>query len=119
MSTDEHETPVVLDDGAPTLDATDDPPVVARLVVEIRSDGTRTIARGAMEDRISGEQVSVEAKAGSPLELAGALARMLLSTPRLARRMIHTSDEGAAMGDEKPSLRKSLRRALGARRKRS
>src|SRR5205085_5408337 len=32
------------------LEAKREPPVVARLVVEIRSDGSHTIARGAAED---------------------------------------------------------------------
>jgi hypothetical protein len=51
------------------------------MVVEIRSDGTRTIARGAVEDRLSDQQVAVEARADSPLELSRALAKMLLSAP--------------------------------------
>jgi hypothetical protein len=68
-------------DSGELADLADEPPVVARLVVEIRSDGTRTIARGAVEDRLHGEQVAVEASAGSPLELSRALAKMLLSMP--------------------------------------
>ncbi|MEZ4452717.1 MAG: hypothetical protein R3B09_24870 [Nannocystaceae bacterium] len=64
--------------------ATPEPPVVARMVIELRSDGTTTIARGAIEDTVRGETVAVEAKVGSPLELPGALAKMLLSTPALA-----------------------------------
>ena len=59
----------------------DEPPVVARLMVEIRSDGSRTIARGALQDELSGEQVAIEAKGNSPLELAGQLAKSLLTTP--------------------------------------
>jgi hypothetical protein len=58
-------------------------PVVARLVVELRSDGVRTIARGAMVDAESGEQVGVEIRAGSVLELAGSLAKSLMSLPLL------------------------------------
>ena len=50
----------------------DELPVVARLVVEIRSDGRRTVARGAMEDVASGQTVAVEARADSPLQLAAA-----------------------------------------------
>lgn len=63
----------------------DEPPVVARLVVEIRSDGSRTIARGALEDVQHGDRVSVEARGSTPLSLAMGLVRSLLSTPMLAR----------------------------------
>lgn len=70
----------------------EEPPVVARLMVEIRSDGSRTIARGALKDELSGEQVSLEARGSSPLQLAAQLARSLLTTPlaagQLARAMI-------------------------------
>jgi hypothetical protein len=62
-----------------------EPPVVARLVVEIRSDGSRTIARGAMEDVQTGQSVAVEAKGNSPLQLAVAMARSMFKTPALAR----------------------------------
>lgn len=62
-----------------------EPPVVARLVVEIRSDGSRTIARGAMEDRGSGQTVAIEARGDSPLELALALARTMFRAPSIAR----------------------------------
>lgn len=61
-----------------------EPPVVARLVVEIRSDGSRTIARGALKDELSGEQVALEAKGSSPIQLAAQLARNLLTTPLAA-----------------------------------
>lgn len=64
----------------------DDLPVVARLVVEIRSDGSRTIARGAVEDAQRGERVAVEARGDSPLQLAIALARSLTQLPRLTAR---------------------------------
>jgi hypothetical protein len=60
-------------------------PVVARLVVEIRSDGRRTIARGALEDMVQGQSVAVEARGDSPLSLALGLARSILSLPMLAR----------------------------------
>ena len=68
------------------LERTDEPPVVARLVVEIRSDGTRTIARGAIEDAQLGERVAIEARGDSPIQLAIALARALTQLPRLAAR---------------------------------
>jgi hypothetical protein len=65
----------------------DEPPVVARLVVEIRSDGRHTIARGGMEDAVTGQRVAVEAEGDSPLQLALALARSMMSTPLLARKV--------------------------------
>jgi uncharacterized protein YicC (UPF0701 family) len=83
----------------------DDPPVVARLIVEIRSDGTRTVARGALKDELSGEQVAIVARGDSPLELAAQLARALVTTPfsagQIAKSMLHTrlnsrrSDKGS------------------------
>lgn len=63
----------------------EEPPVVARLVVEIRSDGTRTIARGAMEDLISNERVKVEVEGTTPLALARSLAQAIFKAPALAR----------------------------------
>jgi hypothetical protein len=68
------------------LQQTSDPPVVARLVVEIRSDGSRTIARGALEDAQRGERVAIEARGDSPVQLAIALARSLTQLPRLSAR---------------------------------
>jgi hypothetical protein len=63
----------------------EEPPVVARLMVEIRSDGSYTVARGAMEDALSGQKVAVEATGSTPLALALSLAKSLASTPWLAR----------------------------------
>lgn len=63
-----------------------EPPVVARLIVEIRSDGSRTIARGAIEDLHSGVRTAIEARGDSPLQLALALARSLTQLPRLGAR---------------------------------
>ena len=63
-----------------------EPPVIARLVVEIRSDGTRTIARGALEDVQRGERTAIEARGDSPIQLAIALARTLTQLPRWAAR---------------------------------
>lgn len=75
-------------------------PVVARLIVEIRSDGSRTLARGALEDLLTGEKVAVEAKGGSPAQLAASLATSLLTTPfalgraagALVRRRLRRAD---------------------------
>lgn len=63
-----------------------EPPVVARLVVEIRSDGSRTIARGAIEDVTSGQRTTLEARGDSPIQLAIALARTLTQLPRIGAR---------------------------------
>jgi hypothetical protein len=66
----------------------DELPVVARMVVEIRSDGTRTVARGALDDRVSGQQVAMRFDAGSPLSLAKSLAKAILSVPSMARSSV-------------------------------
>lgn len=75
----------IVDPGEEPIAPVDELPVVARLVVEIRSDGRRTIARGAMEDIKSGQKVAIEAKGSSPLELALALAKTMLAAPALVR----------------------------------
>jgi hypothetical protein len=62
-----------------------EPPIVARLVIEIRSDGRRTIARGAMEDAVLGQKVAVEAHGTTPLSLAWSLAKSLTRLPSFAR----------------------------------
>jgi hypothetical protein len=61
-----------------------EPPVVARLVVEIRSDGSRTIARGAMEDVATGQSVAIEAKGTTPIALALELAKSMFKGRTLA-----------------------------------
>jgi len=63
----------------------EDLPVVARLVVEVRSDGSRTIARGALEDASQGVRVGIEAKGDTPLELAAALTKSMFQLPLLRR----------------------------------
>lgn len=74
------------------------PPVVARMVVEIRSDGRRTIARGAIEDRILGETVQVRVDGATPLSLARELAMSLLKTPVFAKKAIATLLAGRLRG---------------------
>jgi hypothetical protein len=71
---------------APPADLCGEPPVVARLIVEIRSDGSRTIARGAMEDLATGARTTVEARGDSPFQLAIALGRALTQLPRMGAR---------------------------------
>jgi hypothetical protein len=62
-------------------------PVVARLIVEVRSDGTRTVARGAMEDAASGTRAAIEAAGSTPLELALTLAKSIMSAPWFGRQL--------------------------------
>lgn len=110
-------TPVEIVDADEALGlelAEDKPPLVARLIVEIRSDGTRTIARGGMEDRISGESVTVEASADSPIELAVALAKMIWRTPSIgALALARSQDEGR--GPKRGRKRRALARAIKRR----
>jgi hypothetical protein len=57
-------------------------PVVARLVVEIRSDGTTTIARAGLSDDTTGTTV-LEARGSTPLALALDLARHIVGLTKL------------------------------------
>jgi hypothetical protein len=59
----------------------DEPPVVAQLMVEIRSDGSRTIARGALNDLRTGETAQVHAEGKTPGDLMISLAGSLLALP--------------------------------------
>jgi len=70
---------------AAELASADEPPVVARLVVEIRSDGSRTIARGAFEDGRLGERTSIEVEGATPSQLALSLVKALFQAPAFAR----------------------------------
>ena len=72
---------------APIAHPDDDLPVVARLMVEIRSDGRRTVARGAVENAATGERVAIEARGDSPIQLAMALAKSLWQPVLGARSM--------------------------------
>lgn len=97
------------------LDAADEElPVVARMVVEIRSDGSRTIARGAIEDRLGDQTVGVEARADSPLELSRALAKMVLSAP-FAALLGRAKGEAARRETGVLATVGALRRRLGRR----
>ena len=58
-----------------------EPPVVAQLMIEIRSDGSRTIARGALNDLRNGESAQLHAQGRSPSELMLSLASSLLALP--------------------------------------
>lgn len=74
-------------------------PVVARLVVEIRSDGRRTIARGAMEDP-QGQRVAVEARGTTPWMLAKQLAGALWKLPRLSGASLRARLPGGRRGSD-------------------
>ena len=65
-----------------------EPPVVARLVVEIRSDGSRTIARGAVDDLMNDQRVAIVAEGTTPMALALSLAKSLFQVPALGKGMI-------------------------------
>lgn len=89
-------------------------PVVARLVVEIRSDGSRTVARGGLESvgaEGQVERVAIDARADSPLALVRELTRALAEVPRLAWR----ARRGAPHGPGTPSLRQRVRGLLSRR----
>lgn len=57
---------------------------MARMVVEIRSDGSRTIARGAAEDPTTGEKVALRVDGTTPLQLALSLMKTLSQLPAMA-----------------------------------
>jgi hypothetical protein len=63
-------------------------------MIEIRSDGSQTIARGAMEDAATGERVSVEAHGTTPAQLAASLAKALIATPLMATTAVRAVLEG-------------------------
>jgi len=87
------------------------------LVVEIRSDGSRTVARGALEDTVSGQDVAIAVEAESPVALLGKLTRSLVSLPSQLRPAREELPEAQAF--VRPSLRdigRRLRRRITRRR---
>lgn len=81
----------------------EEPPVVARLMVEIRSDGTQTIARGAIEEMATGERVAVEARGTTPAQLAGSLAKTIFATPFLATAAVRAILDARPGAGRKPN----------------
>ncbi len=75
---------------ATDLASADEPPVVARLVVEIRSDGSRTVARGLLEAPEFGERTSLEVKAATPFQLVLSLVKALFHVPAFASSVVQT-----------------------------
>lgn len=59
----------------------DEPPVVAQLMIEIRSDGSRTIARGALNDLRTNESARIHAEGRTPADLMLSLASSLIALP--------------------------------------
>jgi hypothetical protein len=96
-----------------------EPPVVARLVVEIRSDGKRTVARGALEDARLGERASIEVDAGTPYQLVLSLMRALFQMPAFAGSVAHALLPGRAKARATDSRREvDNLRERGSRRRR-
>ena len=60
--------------------ATREPPIVARCVVEVRSDGSLSIARGVFE--VENERVVLEGIGNTPKELVSMLARAAFDQAR-------------------------------------
>jgi len=92
------------------------PPVVARLVVEIRSDGSRTLARGALEDAVTGQDVAVAVEAESPAALLGKLTRSLVALPGMLRSPRAALTEAEAEPVSLRSLGRRIRRRITRRR---
>ena len=86
---DDRPSPLVPVSSGPSSSTDDDDlPVVARMVVEIRSDGSRTIARGAAEDGATGEKVALRVEGTTPLVLALSLVKNMTQIPSLARAAV-------------------------------
>lgn len=83
-----------MSDALDRKDADEALPVVARLVIEIRSDGSRTVARGALEGTNQSERVAIEARGASPAELAAQLLRALIASPVQAALARMTGPKG-------------------------
>ena len=89
-------------DGSTLANEGPEPPIVARLVVEIRSDGSRTIARGALEDALTDQKIAIKAEGTTPAQLASSLARTLFTLPLFAAKMAHRVRQSA--DDRQPEL---------------
>jgi len=71
-----------------------EPPVVAQLMIEIRSDGSHTIARGALHDLRSNESAHVHAEGKTPQQLIASLLGSLLSLPAGTFQKLRSPAEG-------------------------
>ena len=89
-------------------------PVVARMVVEIRSDGIKTVARGAFEDFQTGQQVAVETDPLAAAKLAQAFTRSILgSTAGLVRLGVSEGLKSSAKNLVPDPLRRLKRKLFG------
>lgn len=90
----------------PLAQAEPEPPVVAQLMIEIRSDGSRTIARGALNDLRNGESAQVHAEGRTPNELMLSLASSLLALPgsvfSVARKVVRKPAQEEALASDAP-----------------
>lgn len=92
----------------------EDLPVVARMVVEIRSDGIKTIARGAFEDFQTGQQVGIETDPLAAAKLAQAFTRSILgSTAGLVRLGVSEGIKTTARTLVPDPLRRLKRKLFG------
>ncbi|MBL4845671.1 MAG: hypothetical protein JKY65_09105 [Planctomycetes bacterium] len=92
----------------------DELPVVARMVVEIRSDGIRTVARGAFEDFQTGQSVGIETDPLAAAKLAQAFTRSILgSTAGLVRLGVSEGIKSTARSLVPDPLRRLKRKLFG------
>ena len=77
-----------------------EPPVVAQLMIEIRSDGSHTIARGALHDLRTQESAHVHAEGQTPAQLVTSLLGSLLSLPVSTFQKLRTTPEELARDAE-------------------
>lgn len=80
-----------------------EPPVVAQLMIEIRSDGSRTIARGALNDLRTNESAHVHAEGRTPADLMLSLASSLMALPRSVFAATRDKHKGELADQNKPS----------------
>lgn len=118
------EPPQVVPDGDAQLPRELDPagalanaeelPVVARMVVEIRSDGIKTVARGAFEDFQTGQQVGIETDPLAAAKLAQAFTKSILgSTAGLVRLGVSEGLKTSAKSLVPDPLRRLKRKLFG------
>jgi len=101
------------DDRARALQQRDEElPVVARLIVEVRSDGTRTIARGGLEDATTGQRVTIDARGDTPAALAIALARSIFPLADTALPLLRRGTRAGSRIFRMPRLAARMSRGL-------
>jgi hypothetical protein len=101
-------------DPAGALANAEDLPVVARMVVEIRSDGVKTVARGAFEDYQTGQQVAIETDPLATIKLAQAFTKSILgSTAGMVRLGVSEGLKTGAKNLVPDPLRRLKRKLFG------